>query len=346
MADPFDVQPAGGDVGGDQHGNLVVLEPVELGDSGGLFHVAMDLTDREARALEAGVKLADGGLAVGEHDRVLELFAAQDVAKNVAFLVAAHFDDLLVDVDVGGRRTRHFDRLGVAQEFRRELLDWWWHGRREQQGLALLGQARSDFLDIGDEPHVEHPVGFVDHQEVAAVQQDLAAAEQVHQPAGCRDQDVDALFKRLHLVAHLNAADQQRHRKLVIFAVFLEILRNLRRKFAGRLKDQASRHPRPASAMTQNIDHREDKGGGLAGSGLGDPDQILAHQDCGDCLGLDGRRLVVAAIADGAQQFVGKAEVGKIHNRMGVPEIWGWRRIRATRVRDCASIGQKSRKSP
>jgi hypothetical protein len=46
-----------------------------------------------------------------------------------------------------------------------------------------FGQLRADFLDVGDEAHVEHAVGFVDDQQVAAVEHDLAAAEQVHQPA-------------------------------------------------------------------------------------------------------------------------------------------------------------------
>jgi hypothetical protein len=60
--------------------------------------------------------------------------------------------------------------------------------------LAELG---ADFLDVGDEAHVEHPVRLVDHEQVAAVQHDLAAAEQVHQPARRGDQDVDALFSFL-----------------------------------------------------------------------------------------------------------------------------------------------------
>ena len=176
-----------------------------------------------------------------------------------------------------------------------------------------LGQLGADFLDVGDEAHVEHPVGFVDDQQVAVVEHDLAAAEQVHQPAGRRDQHVDALFQRLDLVAHLHAADQQRHRELVIFAVFLEILGDLRGKLARRLEDQRARHPRPAAAFGEDVDHRQDEAGGLAGAGLGDADQVLAHQHGRDRALLDGRRRVIAAVADGAQQLVGKAEIGKRH---------------------------------
>ena len=166
-------------------------------------------------------------------------------------LVGADLDQALLDVDVGGRRAGDLDPLGIAQELGRQLLDRRRHGRREQQGLPVLGQLRADFLDVGDEAHVEHPVGLVDDQQLAVVEHDLAAAEQVHQPAGRGDQHVDALFQRLDLVAHLNAADQQRHRERVVFAVFLEILGNLHRQLARRLEDQRARHPRPAAAMVR-----------------------------------------------------------------------------------------------
>jgi len=155
--------------------------------------------------------------------------------------------------------------------------------------------------------------GLVDHQQVAVVEHDLAAAEQVHQPARRCDQDVNALLQRLYLVAHLHSANQERHRKLVIFAVLLEILRNLRGQFAGRLKDQGARHTRPAAAFGKNVDHRQNKAGGLAGSGLGNPDKVLPHQDRGDRALLDRRRNIVAAVGYSAQQLIRKAEIGKRH---------------------------------
>ena len=79
----------------------------------------------------------------------------------------------------------------------------------------------------------------------------LPRLEQVHQPARRRDQHVDALFQRLDLVAHLNAADQQRHRERVVLAVFLEILGDLHRQLARRLEDQRARHARAAAALVR-----------------------------------------------------------------------------------------------
>ena len=67
----------------------------------------------------------------------------------------------------------------------------------------------------------------------------------------------------------------------------------------------------------EDVDHRQDEAGGLAGAGLGDADQVLAHQDRGDGGALDRRRFVIAAVVDGAEQFVGKAEIGKSHSKSG-----------------------------
>src|SRR6185437_14816769 len=63
VADAFDVEAARGDVGRDEDVDLVLLEPVELGDAVRLVHVALDLAGGEARALKAGRQLAHRGLA-------------------------------------------------------------------------------------------------------------------------------------------------------------------------------------------------------------------------------------------------------------------------------------------
>src|SRR6185436_1676841 len=71
VADAFDVEAPGGDVGGNQDVDLTRLEAVELGDAARLVHVALNLADREVRALEARGELADRGLAIGEDGRIL-----------------------------------------------------------------------------------------------------------------------------------------------------------------------------------------------------------------------------------------------------------------------------------
>ena len=51
---------------------------------------------------------------------------------------------------------------------------------------------REDLLDVVDEAHVEHAVGFVEHEDLDVAQVERALLLQVEQAAGGGDQDVDA----------------------------------------------------------------------------------------------------------------------------------------------------------
>ena len=336
VAHALHVEAASRDVGGDEDVDRAGLEPIELGDARRLVHVAVDLTGGKTVTLQALGELAHRGLAVAENDRGLDVVGLQQMAQRLALGAALHFDLVLGDVGVGRRRPGNLDVLGIGQELVGQLLDRRRHRRRKQQRLAVGRQLRTDRLDVGNEAHVEHAVGLVDDEEVAAGQHDLAALEQVHQPARRRDQHVDAFVQRLDLVAHLHAADQQRHLEIVVLAVFLEILGDLGGKLARRLEDQRARHQRAAAAVREDVDHRQHEAGGLAGAGLGDADDVLHHQHRRDRLRLDRGRGIVTGREDRLQQLVRQAEIGEFH-RLGPVSGKMHERSSPTRLRDRAA---------
>jgi len=174
--------------------------------------------------------------------------------------------------------------------------------------LPVRAEQGADALHIGNEAHVEHPVGLVDDENVDARQQDFAALELVEQAAGGRDQHVDALFQRLVLIAEADTADQQRHRKIVVLAVFQEVLRHLIGKFARRRDDERTWHPGAAAAVGKDVDHRQHERGGLAGASLRNADDVAAHQNKRNRLPLNGGRLSVAAVFNSREKLVRKAE--------------------------------------
>ena len=67
-------------------------------------------------------------------------------------------------VATGVTSTRH----RIAQHVRGQIGDRPRHGRGEHQRLPLRRQLRDDFPDVVDEAHVEHAVGFVEHEELDA----------------------------------------------------------------------------------------------------------------------------------------------------------------------------------
>ena len=103
-------------------------------------------------------------LAVAEDDGVTHVLGAQQMAQRLALVLLVHHGQRL-DHQGGGRcRRAHGHFLGIHQEGIGQAADFRRHGGREEQGLADLGQHPDDALDIGDEAHVEHAVGFVDDQ--------------------------------------------------------------------------------------------------------------------------------------------------------------------------------------
>ena len=64
--------------------------------------------------------------------------------------------------------------------------------------------------DVGEEAHVEHPVGLVEHEVLEAGQLRVRVPEVIEQPAGRRDDHVDAAAERVLLRAHADAAEHRR----------------------------------------------------------------------------------------------------------------------------------------
>jgi hypothetical protein len=65
-------------------------------------------------------------------------------------------------------------------------------GRREQHRLAVGAELVEQGPHLGQEPHVGHAVRLVDHDQVDLVEADVAAVDQVGEPARRGHHDVDA----------------------------------------------------------------------------------------------------------------------------------------------------------
>ena len=133
----------------------------------------------------------------------------------------------------------------------------------------------------------------------------------VEQTARRRDQHVDAPVEQLFLLGEGHAADQQRHRQFVVFAVGVEVLGNLRGQFARRLQDDRTRHARPRASLRQDIDQRQGEGCGLSCTCLRAAQDIASHQDVRNGLLLNRRGLRVTRVGHGAEDAFAQAQIGK-----------------------------------
>ncbi|MBM3601345.1 MAG: hypothetical protein FJX35_24375, partial [Alphaproteobacteria bacterium] len=255
MRQEGDVETARGHVAAHQKLDLAVAKLLERLHSVALVHVAMQRGGAEAVAHERLVQDRHIALAIAEDQRVAHVLRANQSAQRVA-LVAIGDAHKALRYGRGGRgRRRDRDLLRIHQEGVGQTPDLRRHGRGEEQGLAHARQQTDDALDIGDEAHVEHAIGLVDHQDLHVVQQHLAALEVVEQAARRSDQHVNAAVELGLLVGERDTADQERHRKLVILAVDLEVVRHLGCQLARRLEDQRARHARLGAPGSEDFDH-------------------------------------------------------------------------------------------
>ena len=92
------------------------------------------------------------------------------------------------------------DFLVVVQVVACDSLDFLAHGSREEQGVAVGGNAFEDLVDAFRESHVEHLVGLVEHHVAHLVEMGHATVHQVDETSGGGDDDLHTFFERIDLV--------------------------------------------------------------------------------------------------------------------------------------------------
>jgi hypothetical protein len=133
----------------------------------------------------------------------------------------------------------------VLHERAGELADFFREGGREHQVLALLRQQANDAADVVDEAHVQHAVGFVQHEDLDVTQVDGLLLHVIEQPARRGDDDVHAVAQVLDLRVDVDAAEHGDRAQRLVLAVGAHAFLHLRRGLAGRHQDQAAYRPAP-----------------------------------------------------------------------------------------------------
>src|SRR5215470_15211443 len=92
----------------------------------------------------------------------------------------------------GGGGLRDLDAHRIVQEGIGDALNFRRHGRRKEKRLSRERYQFADPLDVGNEPHVEHAISFVDDEQLTTGQKQTSALEVIEQAARRGDQYVDA----------------------------------------------------------------------------------------------------------------------------------------------------------
>ncbi len=310
-----DVQAARGDVGGDQHFDLVALERVERGQAFGLRLVAVHRLRAQPVTRQQPRQPAGAEAAVDEDDGLAQLVVAQQLQQRGVLAVFADLVDQLLDVARGGVRSRDLDQHRILQIALRQTLDFGRESGREQQRGALLRQVGEDALQVGQEADVEHAVGFVEHDVLRLRQRDVLGLDVIEQPPWGRDQHFDALAQHRGLRRHVDAAEHARAAQRRVAGVGLHVVEHLVGELAGRRQYQgthrvARRRHAGAGQRQQLLQDRQRERRGLAGSGLRRAHHVAARQHDRNRALLDRGQRGVTDIGHRAQQPLVEFELG------------------------------------
>ena len=107
-------------------------------------------------------------LGAREHQHLAPVVLLDDVGQQGFFLLAAHGVHHLADALHRGVARSHLHGLRVFEQGLRQLANVVAEGGREQQTLLVGGQQGQNFFHIVNKTHVQHAVGFVQHQNLHA----------------------------------------------------------------------------------------------------------------------------------------------------------------------------------
>ena len=187
------------------------------------------------------------------------------------------------------------DRDRVLENLGRQVADILGHGGREEERLAARGDVLQDAANVGQEAHVAHAVRLVEHQDLHVGEIDVAAVDEVEQPAGTGNDDLGATAQGGDLGHLAHAAIDGHAAHLGLLAEADDGLVDLVGQLARGRHDEGAHLVE--LALGEALKDRQHKGGRLAGAGLCQAEYVFASQGDGDRLFLDrGRRAVARAL--------------------------------------------------
>ena len=298
MRQPFDVETARGDVGGDEQVGLSFAEPSHHPVALPLLHPAVERFGAVSVRIEHFNERVDLEPRAAEDQRRIRVLGLEHALERRRLVSAGDDVRHLSDArQLAGRRRFARDRepRRVPQVPFRDRQDPRRHRRREERRLPFGGRRIENRVQIFGEAHVEHLVGFVQNQHVQPIQRQRAAADVVERAAWRCDDDAGAALEGANLLQHRRAAVERQHGQPAAARVFVHRFGDLHRQLARRDEHQ----PVGASAIVCSeggdaVQHRQRKRRGLARAGRGLREQVAPFEQQRNRLALNRRWLLVS----------------------------------------------------
>ena len=308
------IDAAGEHVGSHEHVGFAFAEIVQRAAALRLAAVGVDRFGRNADATQAFAAVIGSALGSSEDDNAIAALFLDERIQQLGLLATRGFDYVLVDFVGGFAAVRDFHDGRVVQDAEHGFVLAAVDGRAEQQRLAIFWRGFDDALHLRPKAHVEHAVGFVEHQHLYLGEVGGPALHEVDHAAGGGDSHVEPALELLDLRPVGNAAHEGAHEMVRMLADGHACVGDLARQLARRGDDQHERTAIVAFAVGQLVHGGQRERGGFAGAGFCCGDKVATLQDQRNRLLLDGGCVGVAQRVNGFQGILGKAEFGERSN--------------------------------
>ena len=222
------------------------LEILERAGALALRFVGVHRRRRDSRILEVSDDPIGAVLGAREdQNRVHLRFLQQLDQQHGLSLARDRVDGVRNGADrLGATSDLHYHRL--AQIRSRQGLDFGRHRRAEEKRLPVRRDLGHNPIELRRETHVEHSIGFIQHQNLEIVENDVLPLHVIEQPARSRDYDIHSGTKRLRLGLDADSAENRDDAQRRVLAVLAEAFFDLSRELARRRQNQNADAVKPA----------------------------------------------------------------------------------------------------
>lgn len=270
----LDVDATGKEISGDQDTRRTRAEFLHNQVTLSLVHVTVHGRDGEVAGsqlvgepvdLPAGVAEDDG---LGDGDSLVQVRESVELPlflldSNVELLDTLESELVLLDEDTDG----------VAHELGGDLEHVLGHGGGQKDDLGALREELEDVVDLLGESTGQHLVSLVEDEHLHAVRLEETALDHVVDAAGGTNDDLGAVLEGLHVVTNRGTANAGVALQVHEVADGHNDLLDLLSQLTGGSEDQSLAGLEGWVDLLQN---RDGEGSGLAGTGLGLSNNIMA----------------------------------------------------------------------
>jgi len=332
----LDVNPPRQQIGRNQNPRAPAAELAHTLLTNRLIQLSVDDTHRKAALRQRIIQTLRTLPRIREHDRLCDTQRLEDIAEALQLpliAVGLHIE-LLDTVQLDLLRTQG-DAHGILQNLVGQLLDLRRHGGGEERDLARLRQTDLDDLThLVGEPVAEHLICLIQHEDAEVAETQIATGCEIKDATRSADHDMRAAPDIPHVLVPRDAADREADIYLHIRTDGTDHGRDLLCELVGR-----SHHER-LGLLEGGVDPAQETDtecAGLAGTGLGLPENIALADKWEDCYGLDCGGLLEAVGINPAEEGIGQPHVieggagrelvaGSLCYKVGSHRTEGWMR--------------------